>query len=107
MRNVGSSIGISIVSTFLAQNTQINHAEIASHVTPFSVGIAKQFPELLKGNPLYVAEMSNLVTQQAAMIGLLNDFLLMMYVTLAAVPIVFLLRKPDHAAAPAEAAAME
>jgi DHA2 family multidrug resistance protein len=33
-----------------------------------------------------------LVTQQAAMIAYLDDFVLMMYVTLLAVPIVFLLR---------------
>jgi MFS transporter, DHA2 family, multidrug resistance protein len=40
------------------------------------------------------------------MIGYIDDFLLMMYVTLAAVPIVFLLRKPRQAAAPAEPAAV-
>ncbi len=35
MRNIGSSIGISIVVTLLAQNTQINHAAIADVMTPF------------------------------------------------------------------------
>src|SRR3546814_6250490 len=35
MRNIGSSIGISIVMTLFAQNTQINHATIAESVTPF------------------------------------------------------------------------
>src|ERR1700675_3430878 len=32
-RNVGSSVGISVVSALLIRNTQINHAEIAEHVT--------------------------------------------------------------------------
>jgi hypothetical protein len=32
-RNIGSSIGISIVNALLTTNTQVNHAEIATHVT--------------------------------------------------------------------------
>ena len=35
LRNVGSSIGISVTSFLLAQNTQIVHAALAAHVTPF------------------------------------------------------------------------
>jgi DHA2 family multidrug resistance protein len=36
MRNIGSSVGISIVMTLLSRGTQINHAEIAQRVTPFN-----------------------------------------------------------------------
>ena len=32
-RNIGSSVGISVVNSLLTQNTQINHADIAQHVT--------------------------------------------------------------------------
>ncbi len=32
-RNIGSSVGISVVNSLLTTNTQINHAEIAQHVT--------------------------------------------------------------------------
>src|ERR1700736_5565414 len=35
-RNVGSSVGISVVSYLLIRNNQINHAEIGSHVTAFN-----------------------------------------------------------------------
>jgi len=35
-RNVGSSVGISVVSYLLTRNNQINHATIASHVTAFN-----------------------------------------------------------------------
>ena len=34
MRNIGSSIGISVVVTLLAQNTQINHAALAEYADP-------------------------------------------------------------------------
>src|SRR5215475_12403028 len=32
-RNIGSSVGISVVNALLISNTQFNHAEIAAHVT--------------------------------------------------------------------------
>src|SRR5712671_3178197 len=32
-RNIGSSVGISVVNALLTRNTQVNHAEIAQHVT--------------------------------------------------------------------------
>jgi MFS transporter, DHA2 family, multidrug resistance protein len=32
-RNIGSSVGISVVTSLLTQNTQANHAEIVRHVT--------------------------------------------------------------------------
>ena len=35
LRNLGSSIGVSIVIAQLAQNTQANHAAIVEHLTPF------------------------------------------------------------------------
>src|SRR6185312_932612 len=35
-RNIGSSVGISVVSYLLVRNNQINHANIASHVTAYN-----------------------------------------------------------------------
>ena len=32
-RNIGSSVGISVVNSLLTRNTQVNHADIAQHVT--------------------------------------------------------------------------
>src|SRR2546430_17735275 len=37
-RNIGSSVGISVVTSLLTQNTQVNHAEIAQHVTAVNRG---------------------------------------------------------------------
>ena len=50
------------------------------------------------------------VTRQAAMIGYIDDFKLMMFITLAAMPIILLLRSPKRGAGGAghaAAAAME
>ena len=37
-RNIGSSVGISVVNALLTRNTQVNHASIASHVTAVNHG---------------------------------------------------------------------
>ncbi|MCH1930139.1 DHA2 family efflux MFS transporter permease subunit [Shewanella sp. A25] len=93
MRNIGSSIGISVVITYLAQHTQINHAVFAEYINPFS--FALQYAQDLnavnidtaKGLALLDAE----VNRQAATLAYLQDFRLMMWVTLSAVPLVFML----------------
>jgi DHA2 family multidrug resistance protein len=96
VRNVGSSIGISVVSTVLAQMTQINHAEIGSLLTPFNRNVINQAPGLLSGDPMTLANIDGEVTRQAAMIGYLDDFRLMMVICLVAMPIILLLRSPHH-----------
>src|ERR1700729_3461343 len=40
-RNIGSSIGISVVNSLLTTNTQVNHADISQHVTPLTRMFAK------------------------------------------------------------------
>ncbi len=109
MRNVGSSIGISIVATLLAQMVQVNHQEIGAHLTAFNQNVVSQAPGLLSGDPMTLAMINGEVTRQAAMIGYIDDFKLMMFITLAAMPIILLLRSPKRGAgaAPAAAAAME
>ena len=36
MRNLGSSIGISLVIFLLTRNMQVVHSELVAHVTPFN-----------------------------------------------------------------------
>ena len=109
VRNLGSSVGISIVATLLSQNTQVNHAEIAGHVTPFNPLLELQMPGLTGSDAVSaLAQLNGMVTQQAAMIAYLNDFKLMMFVTLSALPLLLILRRPAQAkAAPAGPAATE
>jgi len=108
MRNIGSSIGISMVIFLLTRNTQILHAEIAGNVTPFNEAL-HQFNVAQIWNLATVTGRSALnaeVTRQANIIAYANDFKLMMLVSLAALPFVLLLH-PAKAHAGAEAAVME
>jgi DHA2 family multidrug resistance protein len=95
-RNLGSSVGISVVETMLTRNTQTVHASLAEHVTPFSAIMRAQ----MAGGAPGIRSLSALnaqVTEQAAMIAYNDDFKLMMWLTLAAVPLVLLLRKGGRA----------
>lgn len=94
VRNIGSSVGISVVSLMLTRNIQINHAELSSALTPYNPTLRALSPLAAAGQPAALSQIDGLVNLQAAMIGYVDDFKLMMWVTLVAIPLVFLLRKP-------------
>jgi DHA2 family multidrug resistance protein len=107
-RNIGSSIGISVVMTLLQKNTQVNHAEIAGYVTPFN-RLLQNGPAARMWDPTAPAGRAALdatITQQALTIAYIDDFKLMMVIAVLAMPMVLLLRKPagpvavDHTAVP-------
>ena len=97
-RNVGSSVGISFVAYLLTRNTQINHAAIASHVT--ATNHAFDNPAVLHALSPWTAAgraaLDQTVQLQAVIISYMDDFKLMMILSLAAVPFVFLLRRPGQ-----------
>jgi DHA2 family multidrug resistance protein len=108
-RNIGSSVGISVVTALLTQNTQINHANIAAYVTPFNHGFA--MPAVMHAlNPLTAAgraALDGLISLQAVIIAYTDDFKLLMILSLAVMPLVLLLRKAAAPAAVDHSAVME
>lgn len=108
-RNIGSSVGISLVAYLLTRNVQVNHAEIANYVTPFNRIF--DTPAIKEAwDPLKLAgraALDEVVTRQATIISYVDDFKLLMILCLAALPFLALLRTPrKEAAAPADDHAM-
>ncbi|QCP50406.1 DHA2 family efflux MFS transporter permease subunit [Trinickia violacea] len=93
MRNIGSSIGISIVQTLMTRNTQIAHADLAANVNAFNPALQ---PMLAHGSNYDMAMLNQSITQQASMIAYLNDFKLMFVATLLVVPLLLLIRPARH-----------
>ncbi len=96
VRNIGSSIGISVMVALIVANTQINHGELATHIVGYGNNLA-QMQQMLgpvtgSNASAGLVYMNGLVTQQAAAISYLNDFRLMMYVVLLAVPFLALIK---------------
>lgn len=110
VRNIGSSIGISVVSAVLVRNIAVNHMELSAAISPYNPLLRAASPLAAAGNPAALSSLDGLVTQQALMISYINDFKLMMVVSILAIGLAFVLRKPPTsgtAPAPAAAAAME
>ncbi|MEI9804570.1 MAG: DHA2 family efflux MFS transporter permease subunit [Pseudolabrys sp.] len=93
VRNIGSSIGISMMIAQLTSTTTIMHARITEAVTPFNNAL--QMPDIASNlnldSDVGKAMLDGIVTQQASMIAYLNDFKLLMFLTLAMVPLVMLI----------------
>ncbi|MGA2551481.1 MAG: DHA2 family efflux MFS transporter permease subunit [Burkholderiaceae bacterium] len=88
-RNVGSSIGISVVETLLTRNTQVMHATLSEHVSIFNP-LAMAGSQLM--TPSGLAALDVEVTRQAAMIAYINDFRFMMILALLTMPLILLIK---------------
>jgi DHA2 family multidrug resistance protein len=102
IRNVGSAIGISVTSFLLAQNTQIMHARIAEGITPFNRMLQTGGAYLMwnSASPAGLSALNQEITRQAQSIAYVNDFKLMLLVSLPTALLVLLMRDPRRAAAP-------
>jgi DHA2 family multidrug resistance protein len=104
IRNIGSSIGISLVQTVLVRNTASVHAALVERITyanpAWNNPAVASVYDLTR--PAGVAALDAVVTQQSAMIAYLNDFRLMLYLTLAVIPLLLLIRTPRRTDAPVD-----
>jgi DHA2 family multidrug resistance protein len=85
----------------LTNTTVKMHAHLTEYVTPFSDAL--KMPDvrsiLNTATDQGRAMIDALITQQASIIAYGNDFKLLMLLTLAAIPLVFLIRTSKHAGA--------
>src|SRR6202044_1601231 len=102
MRNLGSSVGISVVNSLLTRNTQVNHAAIAQHVTAVNRGF--EDPMITRfWNPATAAgraALDTVITRQAQIIAYVDDYKLLLIATLAVIPLLIIFTKPSRDVAP-------
>ncbi len=97
IRNLGSSIGVSIVISQLTSGITLYRTRIVETLLPTSMGLsfgegmAFLDPTIATGQ----AYLEGIVTREAAILSYSNDYLLMCIVTVLALPLVLLLRKPQ------------
>lgn len=90
-RNLGNSIGVAIVMSVLTRKLWVNQQELGERLQP-DPGLLALLPDAgsLAGVPgLVITE----VQRQAAEIAFANDFLLLLWINLLALPLVLLLRE--------------
>ena len=106
IRNLGSSVGISLVIANLTSDMSKDHAQLANYINPFSDAL--KMPDVVgristMGQGLGAIE--GMVTQQAAVMAYSHAFLSMTFVSLAAFPLLALIRGAKKAAPKAQDAA--
>jgi DHA2 family multidrug resistance protein len=111
IRNLGGSVGISMLTTFLARQSQIHQTTLVANATAAN----PQFNKMLQGS---VAEMAKsgsgpvlamqqaynqvmgLIQQQAALLSYVNAFWMVSVIVACLVPLPFLLKRPKPGEAP-------
>jgi DHA2 family multidrug resistance protein len=114
MRNIGGSVGIALLTTYIARREQANQVTLIRHVTPYSVQTSQTLRQLQQAfMPTHAsavgalhqaqAQLYAIVQQQAAVLSYLDAFRLVGAVLAVMIPLVLLLRKPRMGRAVASA----
>jgi len=108
MRNLGGSMGIAMLEALLTRNTQIVHSRLIEQVRPDNP--LAQAPYLIApyslSTPSGIAALNAEVTRQAAMVAYIDDFALLMLISIASAALLLLIRpsRPGIGAPAASAA---
>jgi DHA2 family multidrug resistance protein len=94
-RNIGSSIGISVMQTLLVRNTATMHSSLAEHITPGTLAtghyaLANTFD---LSTATGMAALNSILHDQASFIAYMDDFRLMFWMTLLSIPCLWLMRE--------------
>ena len=94
LRNLGSSVFIAASVALVIVSTKSSYAGLAEVITPFAPGLADPAVSgrWSADGPGALASLAGEITRQAAMIGYLNAFWAYTFASLAAVPLVLLVK---------------
>jgi len=97
MRNVGMAIGVSITTTMLASGIQTMHAQLAGSGSPFNRALATNAQSMFWNPrmPFGAAALDRIIQYNAQVIAYANDFLFMFFISLPALFVLFLMRRPS------------
>ena len=110
-RQLGGSVGVAILATYLQNHTQINRANLVGDLTPANPAYSERLAGLtgtLMANGHSAADahqgalglLDQTLTQQVAAMSYNDSFLMLMLISVAMVPTLLLLRKPKLGSAP-------
>ncbi|HVN00066.1 MAG TPA: DHA2 family efflux MFS transporter permease subunit [Caulobacteraceae bacterium] len=106
VRNLGSSVGISLMQALDTHQTSVAHADLTGQLQPGNPVQSGLLP-LTGGSPdggAALALLNGEITRQAAMVALVDVFKLMLLMTIAVAPLLLIMRKPRAGGLPAEVA---
>jgi DHA2 family multidrug resistance protein len=99
VRNMGGSAGISVIEALQSHNSAVAHADMAQHISPSNPLLQAYLPSQFSLNTTAgLAALNQEVTRQSAMVAYVDDFKLLIFLSVAAMPLLLLLRAPEKKA---------
>jgi len=109
MRNIGASVGIAMTSTMLARHSQIHNHELGTLVSQYSEATQRMYQQLVQSmiaagsDPVSASRQAYgalfAIVQRQAMMQSFNDvFMFLAYMFAGMLPLIFLMKRPKHAA---------
>jgi DHA2 family multidrug resistance protein len=96
-RNLGGSVGISIIMTVMARNQQVSHADLTAHVTAMSMPYFDMSGVGADGGAGTSPAMINAtINRQSQMVAYIDNFYMIAWLLLAIAPLALLLKKPKR-----------
>jgi DHA2 family multidrug resistance protein len=101
VRNLGQSVGVSIMQALFVRNSDVVHARLTETVRPDNPLMRAPWlrAPFSLNNPLGLAALEGEISRQAAMVAYVDVFRMMFVATAVLIPTVLLLRKPSLGAA--------
>ncbi len=101
MRSMGSSVGISIMQALWTSNTSVVHSTLAADIRPGNPVLSATLPKIMDpSTPMGITALNGEITRQAAMVAYIDDFKVMMFITLAVAPLLLFMRISKTPSAP-------
>jgi DHA2 family multidrug resistance protein len=99
VRNLGSSVGISVMEAQVVSQGAAAHAALAGNLDPSNPVVrAALAPGMNPATTAGAMALNNEVTRQGSMVAYVGVFHLMFYITLACIPMLLLMRPPPREA---------
>ncbi|MDB5801228.1 MAG: EmrB/QacA family drug resistance transporter [Rhodocyclales bacterium] len=97
IRNIGSSIGIALVQALLVRNTQIAHSSLVEKITNSNAALHEPTVSAIYtfANADSITALNGEITRQASMIAYVDDFWLMLILTVLVIPLLLLVKAPQ------------
>lgn len=111
LRNLGGSFGVAVSTTLLSQRSQLHQNFLVEHITPYSDTLRQYAQQMVQifspgGEPdtrMLLAAVYREVLRQANMLAFNDIFWLFAWLTAALIPLTYVMKRPKHVIAAAEA----
>jgi len=94
IRSLGSAVGISIMNALAVYNTQAMHGSLAALTNPADPVVRAGMAGIDMSTEAGLLALNGEITRQAAMVAYVDDFRLMLVITIVCMPMLMFLRRP-------------